>query len=461
MKRGFAPAGHLALAPQAFGGMYEARSAPAPMMVDGVAIIEISGPIVHHPEWCFDSYDGIKARVAEALAARPKTVVLRLDSPGGMVSGCFETSRSLRAMANAAGVPLLAYVDGSALSAAYALACAAERICVPATGLVGSIGTIEALVDATKQAEMYGLSFKLIASGTRKTDGHPHVPATDEAIAGVQARVDSLAEIFFELVAESRGVNVDAIRALEAGILHGAQAVAAGLADEITTFDELLASIASGSPAPAGQANEDTMDEDELRAALQAIIDDEEKDEKAKARARRALAAMAEDDDGEEPEGGAEGGGDDAGDDDDDAKAIAARALAGVTRLEAAQAAQALAAEDAERAALLATRPDLDEATRELLAAAPLEQVKAFVAKAPRRALRPAATAVVGGTPAVGQGGLEGQPTNQKKALAIRMGLATAERAPKLEGNRQTFPILSRAERAKYVEARAKAQTAS
>src|SRR5690606_16232793 len=180
-----------------------------------------------------------------------------------------------------------AYVDGTATSAAYALATAAGHIAAPPSAQIGSIGVLRPLVDASRQAEMFGLKFTLVASGARKADGAPEVPTSDEAIAEAQRQVNELAEMFFALVAEHRGVSADEVRALEAGIVHGAEAKRRGLIDEVTTLDALLASITSGA------ANEDDMDEEEkARKALQAILDDEDADEKSKARARKALAAM-------------------------------------------------------------------------------------------------------------------------------------------------------------------------
>src|SRR5690606_29255409 len=175
-------------------------------------------------------------------------------------------------------------------SAAYALATAASYIAAPPSAQIGSIGVLRPLVDASRQAEMFGLKFTLVASGKRKTDGAPEVPTSDEAIAEAQRQVNELAEMFFALVAEHRGVSADEVRALEAGIVHGAEAKRRGLIDEVTTLDALLASI--------GAANEDDMNEEEkARKALQAILDDEDADEKSKARARKALAAMDDDED--------------------------------------------------------------------------------------------------------------------------------------------------------------------
>lgn len=456
MQQRFAPEGLLAISPRAFGGLFPVREESAAIdQRDGVAIVQVRGPLMHHANWCFDSYESIAARVAEALKAAPKAIVLSVDSPGGVVAGCFETSRQLRAMCQAAKVPLVAYVDGQATSAAYALACAADRVVAPPTGLIGSIGILETLVDATQQAQMFGLSYTLVSSGARKVDGNPATATSPEAVAETQRRVDSLAEMFFALVAEMRGVSADDVRALEAGVVHGGEAKNRGLIDEVATLDTLLASLAGGTPSIAGVNEDTTMTEDEkARAALQAILDDEESDEKAKARARRALAAMDEQD---EPE--AEGEETDKPEDESEEptaastatapEALAPEALA--SSIDAAVAkALAVRDEQVERAKLIASRPDLDAGTVALLETAPIAQVRTYVASAPRRVFQPAAAANVQPTLGEGQGDPQASrlPPEQKAALDARMGLHGTALAVVNDGRNQLFGVPGPAKKA-------------
>lgn len=420
----YAPEGLLALSPRAFGGIFDVPSPAEPTQREGVAIVEVRGPLMHHRAWFFDSYEAIVSRVAQALEGGPKAVVLSIDSPGGLVSGCFEAARQLRAMCAAADVPLYAYVDGTATSAAYALATAASHIAAPPSAQIGSIGVLRPLVDASRQAEMFGLKFTLVASGARKTDGAPEVPTSDEAIAEAQRQVNELAEMFFALVAEHRGVSADEVRALEAGIVHGAEAKRRGLIDEVTTLDALLASI-------TGAVNEDDMDEEEkARSALQAILDDEDADEKSKARARKALAAMDDDEDDK---------GEDEGDKDEArGKGSAPVALAPVDVEALIEAKLRERDERVERAQLLASRPDLDAATKDLLASAPIEKVRKAVKELPRRALNPAAAAQVTGTVGEGQG--DGKvailPPELDAQVDQIMGISEPERGVYRDGDR-------------------------
>lgn len=276
MRRPFKRRGVLALEPSAWGCDYGASaqmSAPFDLAGD-TAIVTISGPLTQHDEgwwWGCDNYDSILARMKAALESPASAIVMRLDSPGGDAAGSFELARELRALAAAANKKIYAFTDSMAASAAYALACAADGgICLSSTGRVGSVGVIMCSVEQTEFDKQTGFHFELVTSGARKADGNPHIQISDGARVEMKAQVDVYAEMFFDHVAAMRpGLSVDAIKALEARVCIGAQAVDAGLADAVMTFDALLAMVASGaSPSSSEQKKEKNMDFKELLAAL-------------------------------------------------------------------------------------------------------------------------------------------------------------------------------------------------
>jgi signal peptide peptidase SppA len=274
----FNPGGLLAIDPRAVGQLYSAPAAPSQER-GSTAIVNVRGPLQHHPEPAFDSYDAIKERVTAALAGSARTVVLSIDSPGGVVSGCFDTVDEIRELAAKAGKPLVAFIDGQATSAAYALACACSRIVSTPSAMVGSIGVIDCVADQTAADRASGLRYVIIASGKRKGDGNPHLAISEEQIAASQATVEALAEIFAELVASARSTTSEAIRKLEAGLFHGALAQTIGLVDELATFDRLLESLA---PAPNQYI--------EARDSLRAIVADTNHPQRLAA--QRALAFL-------------------------------------------------------------------------------------------------------------------------------------------------------------------------
>lgn len=238
--------------------------APAPAVgVSGgeVRVLNISGGLVNRPQpgLCDPgpvSYEAIADALDEAIADSNVTaVVLRIASPGGMASGCFDLADRIYAARGTK--PIYAMVDDYAYSAAYAIAAACDEIWLTRTGGVGSVGVVCWHVDQSEYDKKIGVKVTPIFAGARKVDYSPHLPLSEEALNFEQAEVDRLADLFIESVATYRGLDADAVRATQAGCFNGPLAVAAGFADQVGTMRDLLAHIA----APVVEeeaANDDT-----------------------------------------------------------------------------------------------------------------------------------------------------------------------------------------------------------
>lgn len=284
---------------------------PAPFALAGdVAVVTVEGPLSQRAWSCWmfrgDGYDAIVDRARAAFAdPQARGVVLRLDSPGGEVAGCFEAVRALRAMARNAGKPLVAYVDEMACSAAYALACACDEIVAPDTGMVGSIGVIMSVASRAGELAARGVSVAVISSGKAKADGHPALPLADDARARLQADVDTLAGIFAAEVAASRPLSAAEVLALEAQVFIGAAARSAGLVDEVGPLSAAVGrarALAASRPAPpsslptgarrATNHRTSTMNEQQL-AALAAAFGESDPDKIVAAAATLSTRAAA------------------------------------------------------------------------------------------------------------------------------------------------------------------------
>jgi ClpP class serine protease len=473
MKRArFMPAGPLAISADSWGIEFECvAGAPALFEAHGdFAVVDIGGPLTQRDALLWDSYESISKRVDAALASAHPTMLLRINSPGGMVAGCFELVDSIRARAAAAGKRVVAYVDGTAASAAYALACAAERIYVPSTGIVGSIGCLQVAVDQTAADRAMGLGFEIFASGDRKVDGNPHVAMNDGARTAIQSAVDEMAETFFALVASARGKSPAAIQALEAGCFVGARGVAAGLADEVKTFAEVTAGAQVTAQLGAEQER-DMTEEEKAKAALKAIAEGD--DEKAAKRAKAALAAFDDDGDDDKKKDDeatkAEGEEEDKKNDekkDDDAEAKAtAKAPSDVVMALAAdvkeiKSAMAKKEEAAERASLLASRPDFPAEVLANMSTAQLVTVRDAVKTYPKfPKSNQVAAAIAGATGTVNATRGKGQrdaaasrlsPT-EKAELDARMGLATKQPTIRVEGNAGIFNVMTSEDAARFL----------
>jgi ClpP class serine protease len=296
----FDRAGPLAIDPSALGLEFlicDLTAPPFEIVAPGVAAVTIAGPLTYGAG-PFNTYrrilDGARAALADESV---HAVVLRLNTPGGDVWGSFEAARALRAAADTAGKRLIAYVESQACSAGYALAAVAHEVIATDTAVVGSIGVIAAVREESAALERAGIRFSVITSGARKADGHPAIPATDEALAALQKGVDAMAAVFFRHVATFRGGFDPA--ALEAATFVGAEALALGLVDRLQSFDATIQELSDPNAALGSSGAKSVSmagkSKSAVRAALvAAIADDSDKEECA--RAKKALAIYDGDD---------------------------------------------------------------------------------------------------------------------------------------------------------------------
>jgi signal peptide peptidase SppA len=224
------------------------QSEPMPSM-PGIAVIPIHGTLVRRAVGLdaasgLTSYARIAADIDAALAAPEVAgILLEIDSPGGEAGGVFELGEQIRAASRIK--PVWAHAGDSAFSAAYALACATQRVSLSATGGVGSIGVIALHIDQSVRNAQAGLSVTALTAGAHKNDGTPHAPLTPQATAALQAEIDRLYDLFVDHVAQMRGLDAEAVRATEAALFFSDDAVASGLADAVAPFATTLADFSA------------------------------------------------------------------------------------------------------------------------------------------------------------------------------------------------------------------------
>ncbi|WMT13359.1 S49 family peptidase [Serratia fonticola] len=210
-------------------------------VVDGVAVIPIQGTLVQklgllRPYSGMTGYDGIRQSFLNAFHDPEVTgICLDIDSPGGEVAGCFDLVDEIY---SARGVkPIHAILTENAYSAAYAIGSAADRIYVPRTGGVGSIGVIVIHCDWSQRIKEDGLAVTIITYGDRKAESNPYVKLTDQARAALQDDVDTMGKLFVSTVARNRGIDEKTIRNTQAACFLAADGVKLGLADAVMTPD--------------------------------------------------------------------------------------------------------------------------------------------------------------------------------------------------------------------------------
>lgn len=207
---------------------------------DGIAIIEVTGTLVHRGAWLGNSsgetsYEGLAAQIeAAASDAAVRGIALEIDTFGGQAKGAFDLADMIRDAR--ASKPVWAFVAETALSAGYVIAAQADRIILPRTGEVGSIGVLTMHVDYSERLADDGIAVSMIHAGAQKVDGNPFEPLPDDVRAELQADVEQIRDIFAATVAAGRGsrLSSDAARATEARVYSGMNAVSSGLADRVS-----------------------------------------------------------------------------------------------------------------------------------------------------------------------------------------------------------------------------------
>ncbi|MBX6330196.1 MAG: S49 family peptidase, partial [Pseudolabrys sp.] len=245
------------LGPRLAGGTLEPLepgTEPRPLSsvtAEKIAVVSVIGTLVSRSAYLdaasgLVSYGDIGDAIAGAMSdPAVRGVILDVDSAGGEVGGLFDLVDRIRALRAASDKPLWAVANESALSAAYAIASAADRLYVTRTGEVGSIGVVAVHVDESGADAKAGLSWTFVFAGEHKIDANAHEPLSERARAAIQADVDRLYAEFCALVAANRGLSPETVRGTKAEVYRGELAIRAGLADRLGTLDLAIAEMAA------------------------------------------------------------------------------------------------------------------------------------------------------------------------------------------------------------------------
>lgn len=272
-------------------------------VVGGILQIPVKGVLLHNFAYAlFDwatGYDYIwqafKRGCADYSIGQIKGIAFIVDSPGGMVAGCFDAVDRMVALKEDTGVPVRAFAHESAYSAAYAIATVADHIAVSRTGGVGSVGVVTGHMDVSGAMEKAGLKFTYIASDPSKVEGNPYEALSPGAKARIQARIDELYGIFVAAVARSRGLEESVIRNdLKAYTYTATQAVSNGLADSIGSLEDATSAFAEFLDDQSDNEGEEKMAESATSTVDQAVHEKAVADAEAKGFAAGKEAGLKE-----------------------------------------------------------------------------------------------------------------------------------------------------------------------
>jgi protease-4 len=212
-----------------------------------VLLIEISGVISSQDGDGIVPTPGLLASVKEQLTRATqdesvKSVVLRINTPGGTVTASDIIHHELKAFKAARKIPIVASIMDVGASGGYYIAAAADTVLAHPSSVTGSIGVIMLTVNARGLMEKVGLEATAVTSGPRKDMGSPFRTMTPEERAIFQGLIDSFYQRFLTVVQEGRPhLQMDQIKKLADGRIYtGEQAKASGLVDEIGYLEDAV-----------------------------------------------------------------------------------------------------------------------------------------------------------------------------------------------------------------------------
>jgi protease-4 len=200
---------------------------------DRIGVIEIEGTMITGTQAVdeirgFAKDDGIRA------------IVLRIESPGGVVAAAQEIYDEL-AKTRSRGKPIVASMGGIAASGGYYVACGADSIVANPGTLTGSIGVIMRLPNAEELLKKIGLRYEVIKTGEYKDTGSISRPMTPEERALLQEMLDDVQDQFVTVVSTERNIARDKVMGFADGrVMSGRQALELGLVDRLGGFQDAV-----------------------------------------------------------------------------------------------------------------------------------------------------------------------------------------------------------------------------
>lgn len=173
-----------------------------------------------------------------SLAEPTDEVVLKLESPGGMVHS-YGLASSQLARITSKNIPLTVCVDRVAASGGYMMACVADKILAAPFAVIGSIGVVAQLPNFNKILKKHDVDYEIYTAGEFKRTLTMFGENTDKGRQKFVEDLEDTHELFKEFIHSNRAcVNLDDVATGE--IWFGTRALDKKLIDGISTSDEYL-----------------------------------------------------------------------------------------------------------------------------------------------------------------------------------------------------------------------------
>ncbi|MDD2853258.1 MAG: signal peptide peptidase SppA [Desulfuromonadaceae bacterium] len=203
-----------------------------PMSKEGVGLIEVKGMIL-------DSKETIRQLRYFLKQDAVRAVVLRVDSPGGIVAPSQEIYAEVKKFA--AKKKIIVSMGSLAASGGYYISAPATTIYANPGTITASIGVILKLSNIETLMDKIGIKSYTLKTGKYKDSGSPVRELSAEDRAMLQSVIDNTHEQFVRAVAEGRKLPIDDVRKIADGrILSGEQAKEHKLVDRLGTLQDAI-----------------------------------------------------------------------------------------------------------------------------------------------------------------------------------------------------------------------------
>lgn len=172
--------------------------------------------------------------------ARPPLdeVLLRIDSPGGTVTGYGHAAAQVERIRHA-GLKVTVAIDEIAASGGYMMAVVASEIIAAPFAVIGSIGVVGQVPNIHRLLKRFDVDVLELTAGNNKRPVSLLGPLSDDGIQTFKKQLADTHRLFKDHVHRYRpGLDIEAVT--QGDIWHGQDAVSVKLIDRLMTSDEFI-----------------------------------------------------------------------------------------------------------------------------------------------------------------------------------------------------------------------------
>jgi len=190
--------------------------------------------------------DDIAAAIHDAAEdPRIKTIILRVNSPGGSPSASETIARAIEWAQFDKKIPVYVSMGSVAASGGYWVSAPAKRIYAMGTTLTGSIGVVGGKINLEKFWEKFDVNWDRVSVGENSSMMSFNTPFSQSEQRQFELTLDNVYNHFIARVAKGRHLSPGQVEEIAKGrVWTGEQAAANGLVDKIGGLNDVLNDVA-------------------------------------------------------------------------------------------------------------------------------------------------------------------------------------------------------------------------